>query len=355
MCATSRRLGLTRDHSCASLAVMRIFGGARSLWLLFATAPLFIFGSACGTTSRDYGPTGNAGGDAGASDTAGDAGSGLPAGGSGVDGGTSGVAGSLGTIAGTGGVDESLGGDPGSAGAQPMTTCGNGSIDAGEDCDLGAKNAADAYGPAACTDQCKKAPYCGDSKKNGPEICDEGGSGSELGSCNPECTGYYEKKFLRLTNNTDIGGSFGGIAGADAKCVEEFGVGWKALLVGGSRRATVTPLVGDGAKDWVIHKYTHYYSSHEDKLIWRTDDVALLGVRDKKRVNVYANAFSGQYPWSGWRSDWTTYPENTPSQGTCAGWTSTAAPWGSIALADLTSAAGSETCGSGGPLLCVEQ
>src|SRR5262249_32016458 len=131
--------------------------------------------------------------------------------------------------------------------ADAGSLCGNGTMDPGEECDLGAANSATAYGQGQCTTECKTAPYCGDNFVNGPEVCDSGGSGlTDLGACTPECSGYYEKKIGRLSNNmysTDLGG----ITGADAKCVAEFGSRWKALIVGGARRATTTPFKGDHA------------------------------------------------------------------------------------------------------------
>lgn len=250
------------------------------------------------------------------------------------------------------------GGEPPAAGGQPVSdTCGDGIVDPTEACDLGAENDASAYGEGKCTDRCVGAPFCGDGKKNGDEACDGGDvQNQELGSCNPECTGYYEKKFIRATFNTYPAGGLAGIAGADAKCELELGAGWKALIVGGGRRATVTPFKGDGAKDWVLKKYTHYFSYYEDKLLWRTDDLPLLGVRDGKRINVYAAAFKvGNYPWSGWASDWTTVVDNEAEYvGTCASWTSASAGWGTFTMPDLTQG-GSESCSTGSILLCVEQ
>ena len=124
---------------------------------------------------------------------------------------------------------------------------------------------------------------------------------------------------------------------------------------GRRRRATTTPFLGDNAQDWVIRKYTHYYSYFTGTLLWRTDAVPLLGVRNGSRVNVYADAFkAGNYPWSGWQADWTTFPDATPNQGTCAGWTATSAGYASFAFADLMPAA-SELCESPSFILCVEQ
>jgi hypothetical protein len=175
----------------------------------------------------------------------------------------------------------------------------------------------------------------------------------ELGACNAECSGYYEKKRILITNNL-YSSDLGGISGADAKCEDELGSGWKALIVGGSRRATTTPFLGDGSDEWVVHKWVHYYNWN-DELIWRTDEVPLLGVRGGKRLNVYADAHGnfGSYTWSGWDTDWTTL-EDAGYEGTCAGWTSTSAGSGSFSGPDLLPAA-SEPCGSSLFLLCVEQ
>jgi hypothetical protein len=235
---------------------------------------------------------------------------------------------------------------------QPV--CGDNVVDNGEECDKGSENSANAYGPGRCTDKCKLAPYCGDSKMNGPEKCDEGGSGSTaLGACNPECTGFYEKRYLRASQKF-YPAKMGGIAGADVNCQAEFGASYKALLVGGTRRATSTPLKGDNQQDWVIKKYTHYYNSL-DQLIWRTDAINLLGVRDGQRMNLYAKAFTEvQYPWSGFANDWTTIPDGVAS-GTCMGWTYDGSDQqGSFCLDDLTDAAG-EPCRTSANIVCVEQ
>lgn len=263
------------------------------------------------------------------------------------------------TEAGAGG-EAGTGDDAGAGGGGPVpSSCGNGTLDPGEDCDLGPANDSSAYGPDLCTDRCKKAPYCGDGTRNGAEACDDGGSGATaLGSCDPECSGYYEKKFIRPTfTATPLSTNLGGIAGADATCVSELGAGWKALIVGKTRRATVTPLLGDQQLDWVLHKYRHYYSQ-TGELIWRTDDIALLGVRGGKRLEIYADLFStsGTYPWAGFKLDWTTFADNpSASEGTCNSWTTdTGNGFGNFINADLTVAA-SEPCGASGFVLCVQQ
>lgn len=90
----------------------------------------------------------------------------------------------------------------GDAGATSSPRCGDGHVDENEECDLGDANRPNPYGKGLCTTSCSAAPYCGDGKRNGAEICDGGGSDIvELGACNPECTAYYEKKYIRPTND----------------------------------------------------------------------------------------------------------------------------------------------------------
>jgi hypothetical protein len=52
--------------------------------------------------------------------------------------------------------------------------CGDGSLQALEECDLGQANDASAYGEGKCTTGCAKAPYCGDNKVAANEKCDSG-------------------------------------------------------------------------------------------------------------------------------------------------------------------------------------
>ena len=223
--------------------------------------------------------------------------------------------------------------------------CGDGKLDRREGCDQGVANRIDAYGESQCSTECKRGGHCGDGTRNGDELCDDGQAATTaIGACTPECTGFYVRKTIKHTAMA-YSSNLGGIAGADRKCENEFGPGHKALIVGGSRRATLTPLLGDGQTDWVIRKYTHYYNARNE-LVWRTDDLALLGVRNGSRVELLANGFYPQlgYPWSGYATDWTTIPEQGYG-GTCRGWTfAQDTGYGSFVLPDLRAGAG-EPCG----------
>jgi hypothetical protein len=239
------------------------------------------------------------------------------------------------------------------------TSCGTRGV---RECVLQSNGCTD-WGPErACPSTCREggsgASCCGDGMVGGDERCDPGSSAStDLGACTPECSGFYEKKFIRHTGTDFYPGNLGGPAGADQICRSKFGAGYKALLVGGARRATVSPNRGDGQMDWVIRKYTHYFNEG-NVLVWRTDSTALLGVRDGQRVNLFADVFGNDrtYPWGAYESDWTTIQDSPATfRGNCQGWTTSSQDaWGNFPIRDLQVGA-SEPCSSAMPLLCVEQ
>ena len=72
--------------------------------------------------------------------------------------------------------------------------CGDGVLQsvAGELCDQGVLNQADAYGLNKCTTRCWPAPYCGDKSVDTPfgEKCDDGVNSGLPGSCTPDCSAF---------------------------------------------------------------------------------------------------------------------------------------------------------------------
>ncbi len=63
--------------------------------------------------------------------------------------------------------------------------CGNGTVDPGEECDLGTAQNTGAY--EGCRSNCTLGPYCGDGTKNGTEECDDGRNDGSYGTCSAEC------------------------------------------------------------------------------------------------------------------------------------------------------------------------
>jgi fibro-slime domain-containing protein len=64
--------------------------------------------------------------------------------------------------------------------------CGDGVVEPGEQCDLGASKNTGGYG--GCNANCTLAPYCGDGFKAANEQCDDGKNDGSYGTCNPNCT-----------------------------------------------------------------------------------------------------------------------------------------------------------------------
>ncbi len=162
-----------------------------------------------------------------------------------------------------------------------------------------------------------------------------------------------------MVTNTNLQGSFAfedsAVAIADSVCETELGTGARAMFSEGTtRRATVTPLVGDGAIDWVLHPWTRYSSANGD-LVWITDATPLLGVHDGAMEDLLAPIWidpENNPAFTGMNTNWTTLTGDD-----CNGWTS---PVGSMASGnpwfvepDFLRLPGNSTCGNSRGLYCV--
>jgi hypothetical protein len=120
-----------------------------------------------------------------------------------------------------------------------------------------------------------------------------------------------------------VQGNFAGnlqdpIAAADALCP----MGYKAMFAHGNDRvASATAFAGDGQVDWVLATWTRYVNAGNE-LIWKTEDVRLLGVDMGAWTNWAHPVTSGMQfapVFDGLNRDWTTVSNNS----NCQNWTTT--------------------------------
>lgn len=194
--------------------------------------------------------------------------------------------------------------------------CGDGNVDRGEQCDDGDANA----NTAACREDCTMASCGDDNVWEGVEACDDGMAGNQLevGACAPDCSRVIEERIIIggefLPDDGNLGGNPVGVA--DGSCPVGYGA---MFVVPGVRHASVTPLAGDGQLDWVLHPYTAYVND-DDVLMWITDDVALLGVRNGVAMPLLAPPTDFDFDQrvvSGLSANWTNALTNN-----CNGWSS---------------------------------
>lgn len=207
--------------------------------------------------------------------------------------------------------------DPTSGGEDPF--CGDGNVDAGEECDDGLDNNGLDQG---CLPDCN-LNVCGDSNIGPDEFCDDGEGDNvlEVGACAPDCSTVIEEKVITTGAFVD-GGNLGPnpVAAADGACES----GYRAMfVVPGLRVATTEPYGTAGSTDWVLSPYTAYVN-YEGAEVWTTDETPLLGVREGTQQDLLApltdensqNLFDYQIA-TGLSPDWTASNANT-----CNGWTS---------------------------------
>ncbi|MEM6990205.1 MAG: DUF1554 domain-containing protein [Myxococcota bacterium] len=157
---------------------------------------------------------------------------------------------------------------------------------------------------------------CGDDVVEGDEECDEPFE-PVLDGCRPDCT-RIPTKTISLSNG-QFDGDLGPdpVAFADSTCDE----GDKAMFVfGTARRATTNPWGSTDPIDWVLAPHTAYVRD-DGALLWVTDAVPLLGVRNGAEQSLAAPIVEtlGIGFMTGMTPDW-----RTRSGEDCLGWTSSA-------------------------------
>lgn len=203
-------------------------------------------------------------------------------------------------------------------------------------------------------------PVCGNGVVEDGEVCDDGPMPELMpGACAPDCSKVIDVKHIfknGLIENSDLGPN--PVAAADSLCP----IGHKAMFVYGNVRvATTVPWQSVGSVDWPIQPYTAYVNNQEE-LIWVTDEVRLLAVRDGQQQPPIHPLFPCE-PCIEGRMVSGMAPDGTNLlTDTCDGWTSTnpAVSFAYGSFIALTSVIGSAPCSDqldflpGQGVLCVE-
>lgn len=197
-----------------------------------------------------------------------------------------------------------------------LNICGDGYAAEDEKCDDGELNGMG----SACTKDCVFTT-CGDAYKGGDEKCDSGdANGTGVGFCSHDCLELIEEaREICVTQPIFLGklydGQFAGIAGADGLCGQKCGMGYKAMVVGEARVASVTPYKGDG-DGWVLQPYTAYTRVGGAPTVFVTGKERLLGVIAGGDAPLLAPLNVNVVPvWTGLKADWTNAPNNCTNWG----------------------------------------
>lgn len=198
--------------------------------------------------------------------------------------------------------------------------CGDGLVWAGQEaCDLGDDNNNTTYN--GCTNECELGPRCGDGAVQAEEECDAGpdnGSGESSPDgvpCQAECR--YNAKVVFVTSATYTGKEVDGITGANEHCIElaedaglDNHVNFKAFI-------SAAGFVPADAEQFV-HAEIPYVRVDGIRVADDWEDLVKEGPSHGIVVAETGEAFDEWYVWTGTASDGKMFlPEST-----CAGWTS---------------------------------
>ena len=184
-----------------------------------------------------------------------------------------------------------------------LAQCGDGLVNeqAGEECDAGEDNSDD----AACTLGCKEA-RCGDGLLGPGEECDDGNEEDE-DACSNDC---YGRREVFLTG-TLLTGNLGGLSGADAYCkgAGKAGKDYVAWLSAGGESAR-SRVGSEGYKGW--------YERVDGALVARgLEGLCSGGLTSAVVIDETGKAVNSAGVWTN-----TTPDGQTKGTDDCGGWTS---------------------------------
>jgi hypothetical protein len=166
------------------------------------------------------------------------------------------------------------------------------------------------------------AAVCGNGIVEVGEACDNGDENAlEPGACAPNCSTIIQTKRLQMSGEIN-GAAFqpNPVAYADSRCPP----GYKAMFAfSNARVATTVGWQTVNSIDWPVKPFTAYYNL-DDVLVWVTDEVALLAIRDGARQLPIDPFFPCPMFCLGFKMVSGLLDDGTTSvSATCDGWTTT--------------------------------
>jgi hypothetical protein len=228
--------------------------------------------------------------------------------------------------------------------------CGDGFKGPNEACDLGLEN----NDQTECTYKCEPV-VCGDGVVSGGEQCDQGQSnGLGTGMCGNDCSAMIATKKHIYRSKVLSVGDLDGIEGADQRCQEDWGMDYKAMLSDGDGRiASLTPYTGDGQVDWVLQEHVAYAGFNG--FVFVTGKERLLGVIKGKPAPLLVAIGEGD-AWTGLEETWLSSPDD------CMNWAVMGAEAfgmsGDVSkteAGEYLSGKGAKSCAQKGAIYCVQQ